>query len=152
MLLRLIAIFKFLKAASLIALSVGVFRTMHQDIAMRVEHGLEALHLDPGNRHVAMLLARLANLSPSQVMKLGLVGLFYAGLFLVEGTGLWLQKRWGEWATVVITGLLIPVELFEIVRHPGAVKILVLVVNLAVVWYLIHRIRTGDQRSGGLKK
>lgn len=152
MLLRLIAIFKFLKAASLIALSVGVFRTMHQDIAMRVEHWLEALHLDPGNRHVGMLLARLANLSPSQVMKLGLVGLFYAGLFLVEGTGLWLQKRWGEWATVVITGLLIPVELFEIVRHPGAVKILVLVVNLAVVWYLIHRIRTGDKGSGGLKK
>lgn len=152
MLLRLIAIFKFLKAASLIALSVGVFRTMHQDIAMRVEHWLEALHLDPGNRHVGMLLARLANLSPSQVMKLGLVGLFYAGLFLVEGTGLWLQKRWGEWATVVITGLLIPVELFEIVRHPGAVKILVLVVNLAVVWYLIHRIRTADKGSGGLKK
>jgi uncharacterized membrane protein (DUF2068 family) len=142
MLLRLIAIFKFLKAASLIALSVGVFRMMHQDIAMRVEHWVEAMHLDPGNRHVAMVLARVANLNPAQIKKLGLVGLLYAGLFLVEGTGLWLRRRWGEWATVIITGLLIPVEVYEIVRQPSIVKVLVLIVNVAVVGYLVHRIRT----------
>ena len=142
MLLRLIAIFKFLKAALLIGLSFGVFRMMHQDIGMRVEHWVEAMHMDPGNRHVAMLLARLANLSPAQVKRLGLVGLLYGGLFLVEGTGLWLQRRWGEWATVVITGLLVPVEIYEIVQHPNVVKVLVLIVNVAVVAYLVYRIRT----------
>jgi uncharacterized membrane protein (DUF2068 family) len=142
MLLRIIAVLKFLKAASLIALSVGVFRTMHQDIGMRLEHWVRAMHLDPGNRHIEMLLERVSNLSPTQVKRLGLVGLLYAGLFLVEGTGLWLQRRWGEWATVVITGLLIPVEVYEIFRHPSAVKILVLIVNMAVVGYLVYRIRT----------
>jgi uncharacterized membrane protein (DUF2068 family) len=79
-----------------------------------------------------------------QVKRLGLVGLFYAGLFLVEGTGLWLQRRWGEWTTVVITGLLIPLEVYEIARHPGATKILLLIVNIAVVGYLVYRIRTTD--------
>src|SRR3974377_2565501 len=69
MLLRVIAIFKFLKAASLIGLSVGVFRMMHQDIGMRVEHWVEAMHLDPGNRHVAMVLARVANLNPAQIKR-----------------------------------------------------------------------------------
>lgn len=147
MLLRVIAVFKFLKAASLIALSVGLFRMMHQDVGMRVQHWVEAMHLDPGNRHVVMLLARVAKLSPAEVTKLGLVGLLYAGLFLVEGTGLWLQRRWGEWTTVVLTGLLIPVELYEIVRHPSVVKVLVLVLNIGIVWYLIHRIRTTDTVS-----
>jgi uncharacterized membrane protein (DUF2068 family) len=147
MLLRLIAILKFLKAASLIALSVGVFRMMHQDIGLRVERWVEAMHLDPGNRHVAMLLARIGNLNPAQIKKLGLVGLLYAGLFLVEGTGLWLQRRWGEWATVVITGLLVPVEVYEIVRRPSVVKVLVWTVNVAVVWYLLHRIRTTEPGS-----
>jgi len=52
MLLRIIAVLKFLKAASLIALSVGVFRTMHQDIGTRLEHWIRAMHLDPGNRHI----------------------------------------------------------------------------------------------------
>src|SRR5689334_8945190 len=87
MLLRIIAVLKFLKAASLIALSVGVFRTMHQDIGMRLEHWVRAMHLDPGNQHIEMFLERVSNLSPAQVKRLGLVGLLYAGLFLVEGTG-----------------------------------------------------------------
>ncbi len=146
-LLRLIAVLKFLKAASLIALSVGVFRTMHQDIGERLEHWLRAIHLDPGNRHVEMFLMRVSNLSPAQIKKLGVAGLLYAALFLVEGTGLWMQKRWGEWATVVITGLLIPVEIYEIARHPSGAKILVLAVNVAVVAYLIYRIRTTDNQA-----
>ena len=117
---------------------------MHQDLGVRLEHWVMALHLDPGNRHIGMFLARVADLSPAQVKRLGLVGLLYAGLFLVEGTGLWLQRRWGEWATVVITGLLIPVEVYEIFLHASIVKIVVLVVNVAVVGYLIYRIRTTD--------
>jgi uncharacterized membrane protein (DUF2068 family) len=141
-LLRIIAVFKFFKSASLIALSVGVFRMMHRDLGGQLEHWVEALRLDPGNRYVEAFLVRASNLDPTQVKKLGLVGLLYAGLFLVEGTGLWLQRRWGEWATVVITGLLIPVEAYEIHRHPSAVKIGVLVLNVAVVVYLIYRIRT----------
>lgn len=146
-LLRLIAVFKFLKAASLIALSVGVFRIMHQDLSDRLEHSIRAMRLDPGNRYVTMLLVRVSNLTPEQIKKLGLVGLIYAALFLVEGTGLWMQKRWGEWVTVVITGTLIPVEIYEILRHPGVGRILVLIVNVAVVAYLIYRIRTEDAVS-----
>jgi uncharacterized membrane protein (DUF2068 family) len=145
MLLRLIAVFKYLKAASLIALSVGVFRIMHQNVGLRVEHWVTAMHLDPGNRHIEMILARVSTLSPEQVTKLGLVGLLYAGLFLVEGTGLWLQRRWGEWATVIITGLLIPVEVYEVFRHPSILKVLVLVVNVAVVGYMIYRIRMSEK-------
>ena len=121
---------------------------MHQDLGVRLEHWVMAMHLDPGNRHVMMFLARVSNLSPAQVKGLGLVGLIYAGLFLVEGTGLWLQRRWGEWATVVITGLLIPLEVYEIFHHPSVVKILVLVVNVAVVGYLMYRIRTTDRARG----
>ena len=141
----MIAVFKFLKAASLAALSVGVFRVMHQDLGLRLEHVIRAMRLDPGNRNVEMLIARLSDLTPEQVKRLGVVGVIYAGLFLVEGTGLWLQRRWGEWATVVITGLLIPIEVYEIFRHPSAVKVLVLILNVAVVVYLIYRIRTADK-------
>lgn len=146
-LLRLIAVFKFLKSASLIALSVGVFRMLHQNLGERMEHWVRAMRLDPGNRYVEMMLTRAWNLSPTQVKRLGIVGLMYAALFLVEGTGLWLKKRWGEWVTVVITGTLIPVEIYEIYRHASPVKIFVLVLNAAVVVYLIYRIRHGDSNT-----
>ena len=141
----MIAVFKFLKATLLAAVSVGFFRIMHQDLGIRLEQVIRAMRLDPGNRYVETLLARVSDLSPEQVKRLGVVGVIYAGLFLVEGTGLWLQRRWGEWATVGITGLLIPVEVYEIFRHPSVVKVLVLILNVAVVGYLIYRIRTADK-------
>jgi uncharacterized membrane protein (DUF2068 family) len=73
----------------------------------------------------------------------------YAALFVAEGTGLWLEKRWGEWLTVIITSTLIPVEIYEIYRHPSAVKVGVLVINVGIVAYLIYRIRSKD---AGVKK
>jgi uncharacterized membrane protein (DUF2068 family) len=53
-------------------------------------------------------------------------------------------KRWGEWLTVIITSSLLPIEVYEIVRHPSAVKVTVLAVNIAIVAYLIYGIRRGE--------
>ncbi len=139
--LRLIAVFKFLKCAMLIALGVGAFRLLHRDLGGVLEHWVEALRLDPGNRFVDAALARASKLRPDQIKKLGLGSFLYAGLFLAEGTGLWLQKRWGEWLTVIITGSLVPVEIYEIHRHLSWGKVGVFVINLGILGYLIWRIR-----------
>jgi uncharacterized membrane protein (DUF2068 family) len=146
-LIRVIAVFKLLKAAALIALGVGAFRLLHKDISALIEHSIEALKLDPGNRLIDALLAKAANLHPEQIKKLGLGSFFYAGLFLTEGIGLWMLKRWAEWLTVIITGSLVPIEVYEIHRHPSSVKIAVFVINLAIVAYLIYRIRTQPSDS-----
>ena len=139
--LRLIAVFKFFKAALLIALGVGLFRALHKDIGSVLEHWAEALRLDPGSHFLNEVLARAARVSPGQVKQLGVGSFLYAGLFLAEGTGLWLRNRWGEWLTIIITGSLVPVEIFEIHRHPSWVKVGVLVVNVGIVVYLIYHIR-----------
>lgn len=109
-LLRLIALFKFLKSASLIALSVGAFRLLHKDFGQVTEHWVERLALDPGKHYVMVALERAARLSSGQIRSLGIVGLIYAALFLTEGIGLWMLRRWGEWVTIIITGSLVPVE------------------------------------------
>ena len=140
-LLRLIAVFKFLKAALLIALGIGLFRLLHEDLGNVLEHWVEALRLDPGRHFVNLALEKAAHLSPQQVKKLGLGSFLYAGLFLAEGTGLWLRKRWGEWLTVVITSSLVPVEVYVIYRHFSYVKVGVLVINVAIVVYLIYHMR-----------
>ena len=141
-LLRLIAIFKFFKAVSLIALGVGAFKLVHKDVGGLLEHAVEALRLEPGHHFVEVALAKASNLSPEQIKKLGLGSFLYAGLFFTEGIGLWLRKRWGEWLTVIITGSLIPIEIYETYRHPSWVKAVVLAVNVAIVLYLIYHIRS----------
>jgi uncharacterized membrane protein (DUF2068 family) len=145
LLLRLIAIFKFLKAALLIALGVGLFRLLHRNVGDVLEHWCEAMRLDPGSHYVNLALEKSAHVSPEQIKKVGLGSFIYAGLFLAEGTGLWLRKRWGEWLTVIITSSLVPVEVYEIYRHFSFVKVGVLVLNVAIVIYLIYHMRR--QRS-----
>lgn len=142
--LRLIAVFKFLKSASLIALSLGAFRLLHRDVGEVAEHWVRRLGIDPGSHYVMAAIARVARVRPEQIRKLGIVGLIYAGLFLTEGIGFWMLRRWGEWVTVIITGSLVPLEIYEIYRHPSALKIGVVVVNVAVVIYLIWRIRNSE--------
>src|SRR5579863_8379540 len=141
MLLRLIAVFKFFKCAMLIALGVGAFRLLHRDVREILEHITEALRIDPGNRFVDAVLMKAELLRPEQIKRLGLGSFLYAALFLAEGTGLWLRKPWGEWLTIIITGSLVPVEVYEIYRHPSALKVAVLVINIGIVCYLIYRIR-----------
>lgn len=142
--LRIIAVFKFLKATALVALGIGAFKLLHKDVGGFLEHWTMALGLDPGNRFVDSVLAKASNLNPQQIKKLGLGSFLYAALFLAEGTGLWLMKRWGEWMTVIITSSLVPVEIYEIYRHPSLVKVAVLLVNIGVVAYLIHHMRRRD--------
>jgi uncharacterized membrane protein (DUF2068 family) len=140
-LLRLIAIFKFLKAGLLIALGIGLFKLLHKDVGDVLQQWCEAMRLDPGNRFRDSALEKAAHVSPEQLKKVGLGSFLYAGLFLVEGTGLWLRKRWGEWLTVIITSSLVPIELYEIYRHFGWVKVVVLALNVAIVIYLIYHMR-----------
>jgi len=147
-LLRLIALFKLLKAILLIAVGVSALKLLHKDVASVVERWVAILGLDPGKQYVARALEKAANLTPNKIKGLGIVSFFYAGLFLTEGIGLWLQKRWAEWFTVIITSTLVPVEVYEIHRHPSPMKILVLVINVAVVGYLLYRIRNKRSNLG----
>ena len=144
-LIRLIALFKLLKSALLIAVGMSALRLLHKDIASILEHWVAMLGLDPGNRYVDRALQKFGNLTPNKIKSFGVVSFIYAALFLTEGIGLWLVKRWAEWFSVIITTSLVPIELYEIYRHPSVIKCLVLVLNIAVVGYLLYRIRNEHQ-------
>lgn len=141
-LVRLIALFKLLKAILLIAVGVGALKLLHRNVASVLDHWVAMLGLDLGNQYVGRALEKATDLNPNKIKSLGIVSFIYAGLFLTEGIGLWLLKRWAEWFTVIVTSSLVPVEVYEIHRHPTPVKILVFVINVAVVGYLLYRIRT----------
>jgi|ERR1700722_4130489 uncharacterized membrane protein (DUF2068 family) len=141
-LVRLIAVFKLLKAILLIAVGMSALHLLHKDVASIAQHWVKMLGLDPGNRYVDRALQKAGDLTPNKIKSLGVVSFIYAGLFLTEGIGLWLVKRWAEWFSVIITTSLVPVEVYEIYRHPHPIKILVLILNIAVVGYLVYRIRS----------
>ena len=60
-----------------------------------------------------------------------------AGLSAVEGLALRAGRWWAPWLVVVATGTLLPWEIAEIVRHPHWSRVLLLVLNLAMLIYLL---------------
>ena len=140
---RLIALFKLLKGALLIALGVAALKLLHTDIASLVEKWVAVLELDQNSRFVGRALSTAAALTPNRVRDLILGSFLYGGLFLTEGVGLWLLKRWAMWFTVIITGSFLPLEIYELARHPSAGKVEILTVNLVLAVYLARRIRDG---------
>ena len=143
---RLIALFKLLKGILLIGVGVAALKLLHTDIASLVERWAAMLGFDQNSRFVGRALLTAAALTPNRVRDLIVGSFLYAGLFLTEGIGLWLLKRWAIWFTVIITGSFLPVEIYELARHPSAGRIGLLAINLALVAYLIRQIR--DERSG----
>ena len=143
-LIRLIGLFKLLKAILLIVVGVGAFKMIHSDITDIATRFVIKFGLDPGGPHVGKLLVETANLTPDKIRDVGVGSFLYAALFLTEGIGLSMAKRWAEWFSVIITSSLVPFEIYEIHRHPTLLKFGALLVNLAVVAYLVYRIRSDD--------
>jgi uncharacterized membrane protein (DUF2068 family) len=139
---RLIAVFKLVKALTLITVGIGALRLTHANNAADTLTQIAGrFGFNPGARYLDHALARIANLPPKDFRDLGIGSFVYAALFLTEGIGLWLAKPWAEWFTAVITGSLVPLEIFEIHRHPSITKVIVLLLNIAIVVYLVARIR-----------
>jgi len=131
--LMLIAAFKLLKGIALIAVGVGALHLLHKDVAAVVDHWINAFRVDPHNRFIHWVLARVPLVD---------VGTFiYAAVFLTEGTGLALHKRWAEYFTIITTGSFLPLEVYEIIHHATVAKSVALVINIAVVVYLVRELR-----------
>jgi uncharacterized membrane protein (DUF2068 family) len=139
--LLLIAIFKLIKGALLIAVGIGALKLLHRDVAEVVGEWVDALRIDPGNRYIHRLLERLWSLDEHKLKEISAGTFFYAALLLTEGFGLLLEKRWAEYFTVIITGSFLPLEVYELVRRATLAKVLLLAFNVAVVWYLVARLR-----------
>jgi uncharacterized membrane protein (DUF2068 family) len=147
--LLVIALFKLIKGLLLLAVAVGAFRLLHRDVADTVMHWINLLRVDPDNRLIHRLLTHVLWASPNQLRALSVGTFVFAGLYLTEGIGLLLRKRWAEYFTIITTAGLIPLEIYEMSRHLTAAKVVVLALNVAIVVYLVLRVRRG--RSGELQ-
>jgi uncharacterized membrane protein (DUF2068 family) len=137
----LIGVFKLLKGLLLLAAGIGILKLMHKDIADVVEHWINVLRVDPDNRYIHGLAVKALNLNNKKLEELSAGTFLYASLFLTEGTGLLLQKRWAQYFTIIVTGSLLPLEIYAFVHRATLGKTIMIVFNAAVVAYLAMRVR-----------
>ncbi len=103
-----------------------------------------------GTAHSGILkdLDRLFALSTAKLYLVGVVAAAYTAMLVAEAVGLWRARRWAEYLTFVETGLLVPFEIYELTSSITALKVLTLVINLAIVLYLLVAHRLFGIRGG----
>ena len=139
--LWLIAAFKLFKGIALLAVAIGALKLLHKDVASEAEHWINYLRVDPHNRYISKLLAKLGLLDDRKLKALSVGTFFYSALQITEGIGLALKRRWAEYLTIVSTASLLPLEVLEIARRVSFARIALFLVNIAVVGYLIIEVR-----------
>lgn len=137
----LIAVFKLVKSFALIAVGIGALHLLHKDVAAVVDHWINAFRVDYHNRLILWLLDKLPLVNDKKLKELSVGTFIYAALFLTEGTGLAFRKRWAEYFTMITTSSFLPLEIYEIIRHPTIAKCVAVVINVAVVIYLVWEVR-----------
>ena len=133
----------------LLLLAAGVYLLSHQstDFGKLADHIIRRIELDPRHGIFHRFVVYLHGLHESQIKIAGLFALGYGALEFVEGTGLWLDKLWAEYLTVIATSLLLPVEVYELVKKPTALKAAGIAVNIAIVVYLAILLRRRLRRE-----
>ena len=135
--LRVIALYTFGKGLLLCLLAIGFLGFLHKDVDAIVGNWMSLLGFNMENRHVVSFLARLDKVTDRQLRELSGITFTVAGVFLTQGSGLLLRLLWAKYLTVGVTSALIPVEIIELFRHFGWIKVGVLAVNIGIVAFLI---------------
>ena len=141
--LMAIAAYHLIKGTLLVALGFGVLHYLHHDLGQAVAHWVDLMRVDPHNHYITWLMEHVAKVDAHRLKEISAGTFFYAVLALCEGTGLALRMRWAEYLVVITTGSLLPLEVYELSRRPDVARAVILVINVAVVVYLVRVLREG---------
>jgi uncharacterized membrane protein (DUF2068 family) len=139
--LLLIGLFKLAKAIFFFCIGVGAIHLLHKDLEDEVMRLAVRLKFDPESRFVALLLDKVDLIDAHRLRQISVATFGYSALALTEGIGLLMEKVWAEYLTLVLTISFLPWELYELARRPDWFRLSLLLINLAVLWYLIWLLR-----------
>ena len=143
----------------LLAIAVFLFANHQQDLHDRFYRVLDDLQTAFGGNqshgHKSGFLHTLDQLFTLKSSKLRLAGLgiaAYAALEGLEAIGLWYQRRWAEYLTLIATTALLPLEIYELSHKVSPFKIVALIVNIAIGVYLLLAKRLFGLRGGAAEE
>lgn len=140
--LYVIAAFKLTGVLLMSTIGLGAMHLLNADAVSVVEGWVDVIGADVKGDIVRDLLARVAGMPRKRFEEIGFGAFGYAAILLVQGVGLLRQKRWAEWLTVLLTGAFVPLEIYEVLKGVTLPKVALLVVNVAIVAYLVRHLLT----------
>jgi len=134
--LRMIALLKIAKGFALAGVSLGLFDLVHRNLNDLAVKFITFAKVSPENHYAHILLEKAGLVEPRTLVKAGIATSIYSSILLLEGLGLWFGAWWAEYVVVITTGLFVPEELWICVFEFSWAKVVILVVNSAILFYV----------------
>ena len=164
--LRAIAMFEVTKAAIVLLLGCGLFLLMRKNLDGVAARVVQMVHVNPDGKLSNLFLELASHASDRNLWVLALSTLAYASVLSTEAYGLWREREWAQWFSLLSTALYVPPELYWILHTPTWLKCAVLVTNIAILLFMLSLrvnrrsrfvrsirlqsyMRTGDQSPAG---
>lgn len=155
--LRFLGTERLVRGLLLVALAYGVYRfdgarnslqrVFEEDLPL-LEPLAAKLGIDLEDTGPVRLIEKALDAQHSTLLMVAAGVLAYGALQLLEGVGLWLLKRWGEYVAVVGTSAFVPLEVYELVESVTWLRVAAFLVNLFAVAYLLWTKRLFGIRGG----
>jgi uncharacterized membrane protein (DUF2068 family) len=157
LILRVFAIERYLRALLFGGAAYGVWRFEGAQYSLErafnreypvIRALLRELGYDVDHSRLVGFIQHALTLSPAAITLLAWGLAAYAAVEVIEGTGLWLARRWGEYFAAVVTSLGLPYEIYDMTAKVTATRLVLFAINLALVLYLVITKRLFGVRGG----
>jgi uncharacterized membrane protein (DUF2068 family) len=146
---RVVALFEGLKGVLVLVAGVGLLRLVHHDLQAIAERVVRLSHLNPARHYPRIFIDLASRTTDARLKLLAAMAFVYAMVRLVEAYGLWTTRVWAEWFAIVSGAAFLPLETLELWRRATWTRGAVLLINLALVAYLISvRLSRRETPSG----
>jgi uncharacterized membrane protein (DUF2068 family) len=145
--LFLIGLFKVGKGILFTALGIGLLKLVDKDIDDLFRAVISQLHIDEENHYVQHIIDFLGAITDHRLRELSVASFIFSGLLFIEAIGLFGQRIWAQFMTIVETSLFIPFEIYEIIRQGTHFKVIILAINIAIVTYLLFVVLRKEQHT-----
>ncbi len=135
--LLMIGLFKLGKSVLFFGIGLGALHFLHKDLGDEVVRLATALRFDPESRFVSVMLDKVDLIDAHRLRQISLGTFAYSVIALTEGIGLMREKVWAEYLTLILTISFLPWEIYELVRRPDWFRLGLLLINLAVLAYIV---------------
>jgi len=146
--IRTVALLEAAKGVVVLLTGCGLFALLHRNVQAFAEELVRHTHLNPASHLPRVFIDYAAHVDDANLMGLALAAIAYSLVRLVEAYGLWVQRSWGEGLAAASGAIYLPFELRELVVKPGLLSLCLLVLNLAVVVFMIDSLRR--RRAAGI--
>jgi uncharacterized membrane protein (DUF2068 family) len=135
------------KAAILLLLGCGLFHLMLKNLDDVAECVVQVLHVNSEGKLSNLFFELASHANDSNLWVLALSTLAYASVRSTEAYGLWREREWAQWFSLLSTALYLPPELYWMLHHPSWLKCAVLATNIVIFLFMVS-LRVNGRSTG----